>query len=219
MSPADGPDPRPSAQPPRPPPAMRPSNDGAPPVVGVLSLQGAVDLHRPHLEAAGAAFLPVKTPDDFRHADAFILPGGESTTMLKLIDTFGLEDGLRAEFAGKPVWGICAGAILMAETVTAPVQRSFNLLPMTVVRNGYGRQLESLQTAVDDYPVSFIRAPVIDRVGDAVVVLAERDDRPIWVRKGSYTATTFHPELTRRFPSPMHEAFVAMISEARAVAP
>ena len=194
------------------------SGDPAAPVVGVLSLQGAVDLHRPHLEAAGAAFRPVKTPDDFGQVDGFILPGGESTTMLKLIDAFGLEDALRAAFAGKPVWGICAGAILMAQTVTEPAQRSFDLLPMTVIRNGYGRQLDSVQMMVGDYPVSFIRAPVIDTVGADVAILAEREDKPVWVRQGNRVATTFHPELTRRFPSPMHRVFVALISKAGAAA-
>ena len=185
------------------------------PLVGVLALQGAVDLHRPHLEAAGARFRPVKTAADFAQADAFILPGGESTTMLKLIDVFGLGAALHGAMTAKPVWGICAGAILMADRVRDPAQRSFGLLAMSVRRNGYGRQLQSVQVAVADYPVSFIRAPVIETVGNEVEVLAERAGQPVWVRAGNRMASTFHPELTRRFPSPMHRTFVAMIPQAK----
>lgn len=178
------------------------------PVIGVLALQGCVQPHRPHIEAAGAAFLPVKTPADFEKADAFILPGGESTTMLKLIGAFGLWEPLREQFAKKPVWGICAGAILMAETVENPAQKSFGLLPMSVTRNAYGRQLDSLQMEIGHYPVSFIRAPVIESVGDDVEILARREGKPVWVRKGPYMASTFHPELTLDFPSPMHRVFI-----------
>jgi 5'-phosphate synthase pdxT subunit len=177
-------------------------------VIGVLALQGAVRPHRPHVEAAGAEFRPVRTPAEFEAVDAFILPGGESTTMLKLIDEFGLDTPLRAQFAAKPVWGVCAGAILMASTVAGRDQKSFDLLPMTVSRNAYGRQLQSIQTAIAGYPVSFIRAPAIDAVGEGVEVLAERDGKPVWVRRGPYMATCFHAELTLDFPSPMHRAFV-----------
>lgn len=181
------------------------------PVIGVLALQGCVARHKPHIEAAGGTFLPVKTAADFARADALILPGGESTTMLKLIDNFALEDALKDAFAHKPVWGICAGTILMAETVTHPAQKSFRLLPIDVRRNGYGRQLESSTAEIENFPVSFIRAPVIEAVGDdEVEILARRDGQPVWVRKGRYMATTFHPELTLTYPSPMHRAFVAL---------
>ena len=108
--------------------------------IGVLALQGAVQPHRPHIEAAGAQFMTVKTPEQFEQVDAFILPGGESTTMLKLIERFNLWDVLADQFSKKPVWGICAGSILLAETVTDPAQKSFGLLPVSVRRNGYGRQ-------------------------------------------------------------------------------
>jgi 5'-phosphate synthase pdxT subunit len=178
------------------------------PVIGVLALQGAVEPHRAHVEAAGGRFLPVRTPDDFQKADAFILPGGESTTMLKLIDDFGLEAPLARQFAAKPVWGVCAGAILMARTIQGRAQKSFGLLDMTVSRNAYGRQLQSIQMEIADYPVSFIRAPVIDSVGEGVEVLAERAGKPVWVRQGGHMASTFHPELTRKFPSPLHRMLV-----------
>lgn len=177
------------------------------PIIGVLALQGAVDLHRPHIEAAGAEFRAVKTPDDFDRVNAFILPGGESTTMLKLIENFNLWKPLSRQFAAKPVWGICAGAILMAETVNAPTQKSFGILPITLLRNGYGRQKDSHETAIDDYAVSFIRAPIITDSGDCEI-LATHQNNPAWVRKGQYMATAFHPEVNLSAPSPMHEYFI-----------
>jgi len=212
---------------------------GRRPVVGVLALQGCVDPHRPHLEAAGAVFRPVRTAADLEGIDACILPGGESTTMLRLIGVFGLEPALRAAFARMPVWGVCAGAILMASRVLHPEQASFGLLDMTVERNAYGRQLESMQAEVHGYPVSFIRSPRIAEVRDpAAAVLAERGgDRegrlpaaqgpstntaatgrngdPSWIATPQYMATTFHPELTLAFPSPLHRAFLDLIVRFR----
>lgn len=200
------------------------------PLIGVLSLQGAVQPHKRHIEAAGADFLAVKTPTQFEKVDALILPGGESTTMLKLIDTFGLEDALVETFSRVPVWGICAGAILMAETVYKSAipaqagisaaggprlrggcrqgeQKSFGLLPITVTRNAYGRQLESHEIIVNGAPVSYIRAPIIEDAGDCEV-LAEHQGKAVWVRKGQYMATTFHAELSPDAPSEMHRAFI-----------
>ncbi len=181
---------------------------GKKPVIGVLSLQGAVEPHQPHIEAAGGVFLPVKRAKDFQEADAFILPGGESTTMLKLIDIFGFWDTLKKEFAQKPVWGICAGAILMARHVGNPEQKSFDLIDMEVTRNAYGRQLESAIISVDNYDVSYIRAPVIEKTGPGVEVLAKREGKPTWVMQKNRMATTFHAELTLNFPSPFHVKFI-----------
>ncbi len=178
------------------------------PIIGVLALQGAVEPHRPHIEAAGGEFRAVKTPAQFNECDAFILPGGESTTMLKLIDTFNLWDSLAENFAKKPVWGICAGAILIARKVTNPEQKSFALLPLTVERNGYGRQLDSHQAEINGYLVSFIRAPVFTDVGKDAEILAEHQGAPVWIKAGKYSASAFHPELTLDFPSPMHKKFV-----------
>ncbi len=235
--------------------------DSETPLIGVLALQGAVEPHKPHIEAAGGEFRAVKTPQQFEEVDAFILPGGESTTMLKLIEAFGLWDSLQKNFAVKPVWGICAGCILMARTVLmhptrdpgfrreGPLpatedprlrgegsmegeQKSFGLLPVTVERNAYGRQRESHQAEVNGYPVSFIRAPVIvspspliplpsgrgkegeARQGEGLETLATHEGTPVWIRKGQYMATTFHPELTLDFPSPMHRAFVDLVSKS-----
>ena len=183
------------------------------PIIGVLALQGAVTPHKDHIEAAGGVYKPVKTPEQFDQADAFILPGGESTTMLKLIERFDLWDVLNAQFAKKPVWGICAGAILMAQNVQSPAQQSFGLLPMTIERNGYGRQLQSHHHEINGYPVSFIRAPIIKKC-DTLEILSMHNETPAWVKNGPYMATTFHPELTLNVPSPMHKAFVYLVKSA-----
>ncbi|NCT41209.1 MAG: pyridoxal 5'-phosphate synthase glutaminase subunit PdxT [Alphaproteobacteria bacterium] len=183
------------------------------PVIGCLALQGCVDRHRPHIEAAGASFKAVKTAKQFDEIDAFILPGGESTTMLKLIENFDLWDILSQQFAAKPVWGICAGSILLAEIVENPAQKSFGVLPVTAIRNGYGRQLESEIIAVDGYDVSFIRAPILTKPASRVEILHTRNGEPTWIRDGKNMASTFHPELTFDFPSPMHSMFVEIVKK------
>ena len=180
------------------------------PVIGVLALQGAVDLHKPHIEALGGEFRAVKTPAQFKDVDGYILPGGESTTMLKLIETFDLWDVLADEFASKPVWGICAGSILLATHVTNPAQKSFARLPITVQRNGYGRQLDSHISKVCDYDVSFIRAPVITDAAQCDI-LASHEGQPVWVQQGNAMASTFHPETNLNAPSPMHKRFLDLI--------
>lgn len=180
-------------------------------IIGVLALQGAVQPHKPHIEACGAEFRTVKTEKDLSGVDGLILPGGESTTMLKLIERFGLWDRLDQFFKTKPTWGICAGSILLAETVLNPAQKSFAALPITVERNGYGRQIDSHYTDINGYEVSLIRAPVITQTGQNIDVLASHDGKPVWVQKGHVMASTFHPELTLDFPSPMHKAFMELI--------
>ena len=111
--------------------------------IGILALQGCIDPHRPHVEALDIKFKEVKTAKHLEEVDAYILPGGESTTMLRLIKIFGLKEILAMEFAKKPVWGICAGAILMASKVTNPKQESFSLLDFEIEHNSYGGQLQS----------------------------------------------------------------------------
>ena len=181
------------------------------PSIGCLALQGCVERPRPHIEAAGASFSAVKTAKDFAEVDAFILPGGESTTMLKLIERFDLWDVLAQEFESKPVWGICAGSILLAEGVENPQQKSFGIMPHIAIRNGYGRQLESEILPVDGYDVSYIRAPILKNPADQVEILATRDGEATWIKDGKNMATTFHPERTFDFPSPMHKAFVEIV--------
>ncbi len=174
-------------------------------------MQGAVDLHKPHIESCGAEYLAVKSPKDFEQVDAFILPGGESTTMLKLIKRFNLWDNLIEQFKTKPVWGICAGSILMAQKITNPFQKSFNILPITIERNGYGGQLNSHIAQINGYTVSFIRAPVITEISDDVKILSEHENHPVWVQMGNKMASTFHPELTKTYPSPMHRKFISLL--------
>ncbi len=186
----------------------------AKPIIGVFALQGAVDLHKPHIEACNAEFRAVKTPAQFAEVDGFILPGGESTTMLKLINVFDLWGTLADEFSKKPVWGICAGSILMAETVTNPEQDSFGVLPISIQRNGYGRQMESHISPIKDYDVSFIRAPVITSTGDCDI-LAKYKDQAVWVQKDIHMATTFHPETNLEPASPMHKRFIDLVRAQR----
>ncbi len=182
--------------------------------IGVLGLQGCVSPHKPHIEAMGDCFKIVKTKKDIDEVDALILPGGESTTMLRLINTFNLKKNLETFFRYRPVWGICAGAILMARDVTNPPQESFDLLNITAERNAYGRQLESIQQVIDGYPVSYIRAPRLSCSDPEVTIHAWRGDDPVWLEKKNYMATTFHPEMTLEFPSPMHMKFREIIREA-----
>ena len=182
------------------------------PIIGVLSLQGAVQPHKVHIESAGAEYREVKTLEQCEEVDGFIIPGGESTTMLKLIERFNLWNGLRKQFAIKPIWGICAGSILLAEKVTNPEQKSFGLMPITIQRNGYGRQIDSHYAEVDGYIVSYIRAPIITEVYGGAEVLAEHQGSPVWVKKDSVMVSTFHSELTKDTPSPMHQMFVDLVA-------
>lgn len=180
-------------------------------IVGILALQGAVTPHLPHLAALGFEAREVRRPEDLPGCDGLILPGGESSTMLRLIGTFGLEKPLAEAFRTIPAWGICAGCILLARTVTHPAQRSFGCLDIAVERNAYGSQVQSHEDIIDGYPVSFIRAPVIRSVGAGAETLATHRGTAAWVRQGRIMATTFHPELTLDFPSPMHRAFARLM--------
>ena len=191
-----------------------PDSDKNTPIIGILALQGCVTPHYAHIEAAGGQLLAVKTLAQARQADAFILPGGESTTMLKLMRSFDLFDGLKTEFSCKPVWGICAGAILLAQEVENPAQDSFGLLPVRAVRNAYGRQLESEYQDIDGYTVSYIRAPKLEALNDELTIHARRDGDPVWVSQGPVMATTFHPEMTLSYPSPMHTSFIDIVKTA-----
>jgi len=176
--------------------------------VGVLSLQGDFAAHGESLRRAGAAPVYVRLAEQLLGLDGLVIPGGESTTMLKLLRYDGLMEPL-AEFARrKPVFGTCAGAILMARQVTAPEQESLGLMDMAVERNGYGRQVDSRVTSIEpsaDFerrtgpgPMEavFIRAPIIRRVGGAAQVLARYGGDPVLVEQGRHLAATFHPELT-----------------------
>lgn len=169
--------------------------------VGVLALQGDFEAHRKALERLGAKAVEVRTAAQLANCDGLIIPGGESTTMLKLLAAENLIAPLR-EFAGaKPIYGTCAGAILIAKEVTHPEQESLNLMDITVERNGYGRQMHSSIARIEvkaEEPMEavFIRAPIIRSAGAEVEVLAKYGNDPVWVRQGRHMATTFHPELS-----------------------
>ena len=193
---------------------------GSRPVIGVLALQGCVTPHRRHLEAAGATYREVRTAREIESVDGLILPGGESTTMLRLIDRFRLEEPLRRAFDTRPVWGICAGAILIAARVVGPQQRSFNLIGMMIERNAYGRQLASRHDTVNGYTVSYIRAPRISELWEPEAkVLAYRDEAPVWLRTPRHMVTTFHAELSFSVPSPMHTMFVETVKRGQSALP
>ncbi len=189
------------------------------PTVGVLALQGDFEEHLVALDAIGVPAEPVRTADQLAHAGALIVPGGESTSMAKLMDAYDLREPLRA-FArsGKPVWGTCAGMILLAERLVEDRPEPLGLMDMLVRRNGFGRQVDSFETDVDvagvdggPFHAVFIRAPAVVETGPAVEVLARLDGGTVVAaRQGNLLATAFHPELTadRR----LHALFVAMLA-------
>jgi pyridoxal 5'-phosphate synthase pdxT subunit len=168
---------------------------------GILALQGDFEAHRKAVERAGGRALEVRTLADLEQCDGLIIPGGESTTMLKLLDQEGLTEPLRRFSEHKPVYGSCAGAILLAREVTHPAQESLGLMDIAVERNAYGRQIDSRIEHIpmpggDDLEAVFIRAPIIRRMGPGSTVLAEYNGDPVWVEQGRTMVTTFHPELT-----------------------
>jgi 5'-phosphate synthase pdxT subunit len=194
------------------------------PRIGVLAIQGDYAAHAAALSEAGAVASLVKTPQDLSPdgqspLDGLILPGGESTTMLKFLERHGLFEVLKEFCASHPVFGTCAGAILLASEVLHPPQRSLGLLDATVERNAYGRQIDSAiltaETALPGGPLEmvFIRAPRIVKTGSAVEVLARREDFPTLVRQGSLMAATFHPELSR--DRRVHQLFVESVVAAQ----
>ncbi|HEX5397081.1 MAG TPA: pyridoxal 5'-phosphate synthase glutaminase subunit PdxT [Candidatus Limnocylindria bacterium] len=197
--------------------------DHRPPRVGILALQGAVREHADALRAVGAEPVFVRLPADMEELDALILPGGESTTMRRLIDLYGLREPILAMARdGAPVLGTCAGMILLASRLDDAEEPVLCLLDATVQRNAYGRQLDSFEADLDvpllgDEPLHgvFIRAPVVSELGPDVEVLArDEENRPIAVRQGRVLATAFHPELTgdRR----IHRLLVDMIQARNA---
>ena len=195
------------------------------PRIGVLALQGDVREHVWALADAGAAGVPVRRPEELAGLDGIVLPGGESTTMSRLLGLVGLFDPLRDAIAGGlPAYGSCAGMILLASEVldTRPDARHLDALDITVRRNAFGRQVQSFETdlamsGLDDRPVRavFIRAPWVEDTGSGVEVLARVPDGPaagrvVAVRQGTVLATSFHPEVTGDHR--VHRLFVDMVS-------
>jgi 5'-phosphate synthase pdxT subunit len=191
------------------------------PRVGVLALQGAVREHVNALREVGAEAVEVRLPRDLAGLDALILPGGESTTQRRLLERYGLIEPIRAMArAGAPMWGTCAGMILLAERLADGGPGVLGLLDVEVQRNAYGRQLDSFEADVEMAEIGpeplhgvFIRAPVLSEVGPGVEVLArDPQGQPIAVRQGRVLATAFHPELTddRR----LHRLLLELIGSA-----
>jgi 5'-phosphate synthase pdxT subunit len=170
------------------------------PIVGVLALQGNFHAHCNALERAGAKAVEVRTAEELDSVDALIIPGGESTTMLKLLDEENLFEPLKEFGEKKPIFGTCAGAILLASEVLNPAQRSLGLMDVTVERNAYGRQIDSRIAQIDlgeeKAEAVFIRAPIIRRTGPETKVLATYLNNPVLVQQGRHMVATFHPELS-----------------------
>lgn len=196
---------------------------GERPRIGVLALQGDFRAHAQALERCGAESAEVRKPEELEGLDGLIIPGGESTTLLKLMDEWGFGPALRHFHASaRPIFGTCAGLILLASEVENPRQPSLGFIDATVERNAYGRQRESFEergeATLDGRAVAiemvFIRAPRIRRLGPRVEVLATRGGEPVMAREEDVLVATFHPELTD--DPTVHRYFVRMVARRRA---
>jgi pyridoxal 5'-phosphate synthase pdxT subunit len=183
--------------------------------IGILAVQGDFEAHAAMLERLGVQSAEVRVPAQLDGCDGLILPGGESTTQLQFLEEEGLSEGIRKFAArGGAIFGTCAGAILLATEVQNPKQNSLRIVDMTVLRNGYGRQVASDvvhgPSKLKEKPLEmvFIRGPIIERTGPGVEVLAEYAGRPALVQSGHVLAATFHPELTD--DTSVHEHFLLL---------
>ena len=183
--------------------------------IGVLALQGAYEAHAQTLRMLGATPKLIRTPEDLEGVAGLIMPGGESTTMLKFLERNGFFEVLQNFVKTTPTFGTCAGAILLASHVEHPAQKSLGALDITVERNAYGRQIDSTilkaETALPGGPLEmvFIRAPRITRLGPGVETLASREGFPVLVRSGHLLAATFHPELSD--DTRIHKLFLDLV--------
>ena len=183
--------------------------------IGILAIQGDYQAHAAAIESAGALAVEIRKPEQLAELDGLVLPGGESTTMLKFLEMNNFFETLQEFCRTRPVFGTCAGAILLAREVLHPVQRSLGALDAVVERNAYGRQIDSsiltAETALPGGPLEmvFIRAPRFVQLAPTIEVLAEREGAPVLVRQGHILAATFHPELSsdRR----VHSLFVDIV--------
>lgn len=190
--------------------------------VGVLALQGAFAAHSECLQSLGCDTVEVRLPNDLAQVDALVMPGGESSTMSQLLLSSGLFDVIGARIAeGMPVFGTCAGMILLASEVLdgRPDQRSFSAIDISVRRNAFGRQIDSFEstisTLVGDFHGVFIRAPRIERVGPSVEIVGELNGEPVLVRQNKVLAASFHPELAG--DARMHQFFLENMTSMRKV--
>lgn len=186
--------------------------------IGVLGLQGAVAEHVRMLEASGVEVRVVKKLEDLEGLDGLVIPGGESTTISKLMNKYGFMEAIR-DFSrdGKPIMGTCAGAILLANRINGQEDAHLSLMDIKVERNAFGRQKESFEVALpvegvaNDFPAVFIRAPYIMEVGVNGQILSQYEDKIVAAREGQYIACAFHPELTE--DNRFHQYFVSMVKE------
>ena len=192
------------------------------PTIGVLALQGDVVEHLAALERAGAHAVAIKTPEALARVDGLVIPGGESTTVMKLLERFGLAAPIRERVrsGNMPLWGTCMGMIVAAHDVAGLNQPTLDLIDITVRRNAFGRQNESAELELivpalgsRPFPAIFIRAPWIERVGSGVELLASRDGHGVMVREGNVLGTSFHPELTA--DPRVHAYFLQMVRDAK----
>jgi pyridoxal 5'-phosphate synthase pdxT subunit len=187
--------------------------------IGVLAIQGDYEAHARRLQELGATTRFIRKAEQLDGIDAIVIPGGESSTILKFLDQNGFFEKLREFVRSKPAFGTCAGAILLAKEVENPPQPSLDAMDIRVRRNAYGRQLDSHikseRTKLGDEPLEmvFIRAPKIQQIGADVEVLAESGGAPVLVRQGKMMAATFHPELS---PDPrVHAEFLKLVKNGK----
>ncbi len=183
--------------------------------IGILALQGDSEPHRLMIESVGAIATYVRRPQELINLHGLLLPGGESTTMTKLLAFSGLDLAIpEAVRSGMAIWGTCAGCILLGKQGSDPRVRSFQLLDITVSRNAYGRQTESftapvvLKFSTDPIPGVFIRAPIIETIGSGIEIVGTYENRPVHIESGRIWASTFHPELTQ--DNRLHQRFISM---------
>lgn len=185
--------------------------------IGVLGLQGDVAEHLAMLEKCGVRTLRVRTPEDLKRVDGLIIPGGESTTIGKLMQRFGLDTAVRdAAASGKPVFGTCTGMIVLSKEIVASDQPRLALIDLTVLRNAFGRQVDSFEADLDVEALGgeplravFIRAPWIEKAGPGVEVLAEVNGKGVLAQEGPVLVSAFHPELTG--DTRLHRYFIEMV--------
>ncbi|MBL8151011.1 MAG: pyridoxal 5'-phosphate synthase glutaminase subunit PdxT [Blastocatellia bacterium] len=192
-------------------------------MIGVMALQGGFAKHCETLSKLGTNWCEVRAKEDLKKIDGLIIPGGESTTMLKLLKDEGMFEPLKEFTSSHPTFGTCAGLILMAKRVENPSQDSLGLLDITAGRNAYGRQVDSFNQLVnipifntEPFELIFIRAPQILETGSNVTVLARCQDKPVLIQQGFWLGATFHPELTN--DTRIHQLFLSIVNQRRSVA-
>lgn len=188
--------------------------------IGVLALQGSVIEHVKMLKRCGVEPILVKLPHDLNEINGLIIPGGESTTIGKLMKRYELDKEIKRRYKeGMPIYGTCAGAILLAKSIIDSKQPKLRLMDISVKRNDYGRQVDSFEAELDIFGKPFrgifIRAPVIDAVHDGCKILGKFRDKPVMVEQGNLLVSTFHPELTNDLR--LHKYFVEMVDKSRDV--